>query len=436
MAYDIIIGRNEKEIKELGNKGLIFYAKAYVKMGPVSSLSNRIFLDVAKSHTILVAGKRGSGKSYSLSIIAEEMSMLPDEVKNNLAALMIDTMGIFGGMKYPNYKQVDELREWGLEPKGLPVKIYVPKGKYEEYIKKGVAADYKFSIKPRELSAEEWCNVFQIKVIEPIGVLIEKTIARLKEKNIDYDIDDIVNEIRNDNKTETSIKDACENRFQAVKGWGLFDLEGFQIKDLIKGGQVSILDTSAYDDWNIKSLAVGIVCKKLFNERVLARKLEEIKEIEYSQHYLTLEREEKQETPLVWIFIDEAHELLPREGTNPALPSLIQILREGRQPGITLVLATQQPGEIHHDVITQSDIVISHRITAKRDVEALNAINQAYLTEGILGYLNNLPKVKGSGIILDDNNERIYPIKVRPKISWHGGDTPSAVKVKKEVLKI
>ena len=63
-------------------------------------------------------------------------------------------------------------------------------------------------------------------------------------------------------------------------------------------------------------------------------------------------------------------------------------------------------------------------------------INQTYLTSSILSNLNNLPKVKGAAIILDDNSERIYSIKVRPKMSWHGGDTPSAVKVKKQILEI
>ena len=50
---------------------------------------------------------------------------------------------------------------------------------------------------------------------------------------------------------------------------------------------------------------------------------------------------------------------------------LTQLLREGRQPGISLVLATQQPGQIHKDVMTQSDIVISHRVTSATDLEAL-----------------------------------------------------------------
>ena len=433
MPYNVIIGRTEKEQKELGNKGLIFFGKSYVKMGQTSSLSNNIFIDVAKAHTILISGKKGSGKSYSIGVFAEEITNLEKDVSKNLAVLIFDTMGIFWTMKYPNYSQADELRVWGLEPKGLSVKVFVPRGKFQEYKEKNIAVDYSFSIKPNELTAEDWCNVFQVKITDNIGVLIEKTLTRLK---FDYDIDDIIFEIKKDNSVDQLTKNATENRFQSVKTWGLFDITGFEVKDIVNGGQVSVLDLSAYDDWNVKSLVVGIISKKLFNERVTARKQEETEEIKYSQHYLTFEREKELETPLLWIFLDEAHELLPREGMNAAMPALIQLLREGRQPGISLVLATQQPGEIHRDVITQSDIVISHRVTAKPDIEALNTINQTYLTSSILANLNNLPKVKGAAIILDDNSERIYSMKVRPKMSWHGGDTPSAVKIEKKLLEI
>ncbi len=78
------------------------------------------------------------------------------------------------------------------------------------------------------------------------------------------------------------------------------------------------------------------------------------------------------EFPLIWIAIDEAHEALPNDSITPATEPLIQIIREGRQPGITLVLATQQPGKMHTDVITQSDIVISHRVTAERDLKSFS----------------------------------------------------------------
>ena len=142
---------------------------------------------------------------------------------------------------------------------------------------------------------------------------------------------------------------------------------------------------------------------------------------------------EKKENPLVWIFIDEAHEFLPKEGKTIATDALVQVLREGRQPGISLVLATQQPGQIHRDVMTQSDIVISHRVTSQADLEALNFIMQSYLLSGIKKYLDDLPTLKGSAIILDDNSERIYPMRVKPRFTWHGGEAPTAIKAEKKL---
>ncbi|MEK6933238.1 MAG: DUF87 domain-containing protein [Nanoarchaeota archaeon] len=432
MPYPIIIGRTDKEKKELGDKGLAYIGKSYVKMGNTSSLSNYILLDVAKPHTILIAGKKGFGKSYCLGVLAEEVSNLPEEVRKNISILIFDTMGIFFSMKYKNERQRDELLKWGLEPQGINVKVYIPKGKFDEYKEKKIPVDYSFSIRPSELNAEDWCNVFNVELTSNIGILIEQALNKLIG---DYSIEDIIAEIKSSHKSDEQTKNAVENRFNAVKTWGLFDVEGTDIKDIIKPGEVSILDTSVYDDFNIKAIAISIICKKLFLERVTARKIEEINEINETQSIFSQE-EKKLEQPLVWLFIDEAHELLRREGKTPASEVLTQLIREGRQPGISMVMATQQPGEIHRDVITQSDIVISFRVTAKPDIDALNLINQTYLTSQILEHMNNLPNEKGSAIILDDNSERIYSIKLRPKLSWHSGDTPSAVMFRKEIMKI
>lgn len=164
---------------------------------------------------------------------------------------------------------------------------------------------------------------------------------------------------------------------------------------------------------------------------MFARKEEEIASISSGLDYLSME--EKKEHPLVWMFIDEAHEFLPLKGKTPATDALIQLLREGRQPGISLVLATQQPGQIHRDVMTQSDIVISHRVTSQPDLEALNYIMQSYLLESIKQYMDDLPDLKGSAIVLDDNSERIYPMRIRPRLTWHGGEAPTAIKAEKKL---
>ena len=95
MAFDIVIGRDEADKKQFGKEGTIYLGKQYVKMGHTTSLSNNVFMDVNRTHVISVVGKRGSGKSYTLSVMAEEISKLPMEVKENLSFLFFDTMGIF-----------------------------------------------------------------------------------------------------------------------------------------------------------------------------------------------------------------------------------------------------------------------------------------------------------------------------------------------------
>ena len=84
-------------------------------MGQYTSLSNRILMDVARSHVVLVAGKRGSGKSYTLGVIAEELSNLPKEASENIASLIFDTMGIYWTSKYKNEKDKELLQEWGIQ---------------------------------------------------------------------------------------------------------------------------------------------------------------------------------------------------------------------------------------------------------------------------------------------------------------------------------
>ena len=431
MAYDIIIGRDSSDKKKFGDRGLIFIGKGYVKMGQYTSISNRILMDVARSHVVLVAGKRGSGKSYTLGAIAEELSGLPEDVSQNIASLVFDTMGIYWTMKYRNEKDRDLLQEWGLKSKNLPIKVFVPFGHYGEYLEKGIPVDEKFALDVTELNPEDWVLTFGLGMIEPISVLIERAINSLKSKAGKFGIGDIISEFEKDTKSSRDVINAATALFEAARTWGVFSEKGSeatQIRDLISAKTTTVLDLSVYNSvgaFNVRALVIGLVCRKIFNERMDARKKEEIWAVGKGANYLS--SVDLKETPLTWIFIDEAHEFLPLQGKTAATDALIQLLREGRQPGLSLVMATQQPGQIHHDVMTQSDIVISHRVTSQPDLEALGYIMQSYLIEGIKKYMDDLPSLKGSAIVLDDNSERIYPIRVRPRFTWHGGESPAAI---------
>jgi hypothetical protein len=43
-----------------------------------------------------------------------------------------------------------------------------------------------------------------------------------------------------------------------------------------------------------------------------------------------------------------------------------------------------------------------------------------------------LPREKGAAVIFDDTNEKLYPMRVRPRFTWHGGSSPIAIHSKKE----
>ena len=433
MPYDIIIGRDKEDKQRYGDKGRIFLGKGYVKMGNYTSLSNLLWLDVIKSHVILIAGKRGSGKSYTIGVLAEELSKLPPEVRENIAPLIFDTMGIFWTMKYRNDQDIGLLEDWELKGEDLPVRVWVPAGHYDKYEERKIPVDGKFALAANELDIEDWLSIFELKMIDPASVLIQKVISNL---NGNYDLDDIIDKIRKDDDTLDQVKKSGIALFEAAKSWKVFATKGQEatkINDLIVAGVTSILDLSVYSStsgFNVRALIIGLVSKKLFNQRMLARKKEEIESIQRKFD----KSSGRKEMPIVWMFLDEAHEFLPKQEKTPATNALVQLLREGRQPGISMVLATQQPGVIHRDVMTQSDIVFSHRLTNSNDVEALNEIMQTYLLATIQKEMRELPDLKGSAIILDDNSERMYPVRVRPRLTWHGGSAPSALSSEDDIL--
>ncbi|MBM3230441.1 ATP-binding protein [Candidatus Pacearchaeota archaeon] len=428
MGIDVVIGRDTADKQRFGARGLIYLGKGYVKMGTYTSLSNTLKVDVARSHVILIAGKRGSGKSYTLGAIAEELACLSPETARNVSSLIFDTMGIFWTMKFKNEKDSPLLKEWNLETKSLPIKVLVPAGKTHVYRSNSIPFDATFALAASELQAEDWITLFNLSLTSPAGVLIQNTLANAP---INYTLAELQTIVEQDSKATLETKNIVSSLFKAATNWGVFSetAEGTTIKELIPPGKTTIIDTSVYSSigaFNIRALVINILTRKIFISRMESRKQEERYALQHGQDYLSYKS--ATQDPLVWLFIDEAHEFLPKDEKTPATDALIQVLREGRQPGLSLVLATQQPGKIHTDVLSQADIVIAHRVTATADVEALQSMMQSYLLSSLKQAMDDLPPVKGAALVLDDNSERLYPMRVRPRFTWHGGEAPTAIK--------
>ncbi len=421
--YEIVVGRSSEDLKKYGTLGTAYIGKHVVGTGEDAHTTSKILLDLVRPHVMLICGKRGTGKSYSSGVIAEEISTLPEDLRKNLAMIIIDPMGIYWSMKNPNEKDADLLRKWELKPKGIDIKLFIPNGKAADFDSAGILWDQTIALPVGEISTEDWAITFNIDTFSETGILLGRAVNSLRgERGDNYDIKDIIGKIDSDARAEQKYKDALKGLFETVDSWGIFGKEKLLLEEMLKPGAISVVDISHFEGWKIKNLFVSLVAKKIYHARLLARKEEETQSIT---------GEEKKQTPMVWLALDEAHQFLPNDTKTVSTDALLNLVKLGREPGISTLFITQQPYKLHPDALSQTDVVISHRLTSEQDVKALETVMQTYLLDSIQKSLDDLPKWKGTAIVLDDNSEKLYSLVVRPRTSWHAGGSPIAIKEQK-----
>jgi len=418
-----VIGRSLSDLEKYKNRGTGYLGKVLMSSGEKPVLGSKVRVDVARPHLMLICGKRGGGKSYSMAVLLEEMARLEPSVRQRISVIVIDTVGIFWSLKLENKENVSGLAEWDLKPGKTDVKVLVPKGKLDFYKTRKIPIDGAFTLKAAELEASEWLALFKMNWAEPGAVLLSRAIDQVKEAlGTYYGIDDIISAIKKDEDADKNTKFAVINRLNAAKNWGLIEKKGTKIREIATPGAITVIDVSAYRQAigmeGTKDIIVALLGKRLFEERMLYRKEEEMK----------LVRGEKREStmPVIWMFIDEAHMFMPKDEESIALKVLLEWVRVGRQPGLSLVLATQRPNKLHPDAISQCDLFISHRMTSQPDIQAVSALRPSYMHQNFDRYYSEMPRRKGFALIIDDNTEKIWMIKVRPRFSWDAGVTASA----------
>jgi len=425
-VYEILVGRRKEDLKQFGLECSGYIGKHIVGEGAEAHLTNPIFLDLLRPHVILICGKRGTGKSYSAGTIMEEIAFLPEKFRENLTAVVIDTMGIYWSTKLPNEQQVVELDKWGMKPKGLKdrVKVYVPFEQKHLFEEANIPVDFGISIPPYEFTGEDWSLAFNLPMTSPLAVSLQRTVNRLNERGEKFSIDDLISEIKDDRVIDTRTKSTLESMLSVASNWGVFGEEGIKIEEIMKPGMINVFDVSrlrATEAWSVRNLLVALIARKIYEQRVMARKQEELAKMG--------EIELKERKPMVWFFIDEAHQFIPSDTVTVSTNPILTIVKQGREPGISFIPMTQMPNKVHQDVISQCDMVIAHRLTSKDDLKALHAVMQTYLVEDLGKYIDSLPRWLGTAIVLDDNSERIYTAQIRPRLSWHAGEAAIAVNV-------
>jgi len=426
------IGRKKSVFQKYGDEATLFVGR----VGEKDLQDKDIYLDSLNPHVVFVCGARGSGKSYVLGVIAEELA-----VKNkNVGVIVVDPVGVFWGMRYPNRetRELESLAKWNLLPQGLEnLRVFIPEGVADQVPKS--TYDATFSMPPALLTTTDWCLTFGIERFSPSGLLMEKGLEKVKKgytnkdgkkikgKKDLFSIEDFIMCLQTDKELNSgergykadSIR-ALVSRFDAAKNWGVFNSLGTPLVELSREGQLTVIDTSFLED-NVSALVIGILSRRILAARKISTRRASAGRFgkeENVDHLLEFG------VPPTWLFIDEAHTLIPSGNVmTPASNALIEYVKQGRQPGCSLVFATQQPSAINTKVLSQLDIVISHKLVFDDDVKAVykrvpTLVPKAYKKSN---FIKTLPV--GIALIGDRREEttRAFVMKIRPRMSQHEG---------------
>jgi len=337
------------------------------------SLGTDVGLDVDGPHAGVVVGKRGAGKSYTLGVLAEELSEA-----RGVAPVVLDPMDAFGGLAdCPGGSVVDP------------------------------------RVAPGSLPPKAWPGLLGLDADSPAGSLVWRVASDVREGDgpvslrrmrdalpgADGDASDggstaVDPESPAVAPESTAACRAADNHLGLADAWGVFDPNAPTAAALASGGP-TVVDCAGLPPAALN--AVGrAVASGLYEARVCG---------DLGQ--------------LPWLLVDEAHAFFD----GVAAPALRTLLTRGRAPGVSLVCATQRPSALPDVAVSQADVVIAHRLTAERDVDALRAAQPTYLGTDLGA---SLPTGTGEALVVDDVTEAAHTVRVRERRKTHGGGDPSA----------
>jgi hypothetical protein len=431
LSVGVVLGRSESFHRK-------FHAVGTGLIGGVTETSDDVLtsllgmpvkLDLMSPHVLFVAGKRGSGKSYTLGIIAEELALAMERREIEVAAVVVDTVDVFRQMVDGNDDQTDLLKKWGYEARGFPVNVYIPRRTYvglpDEVKKK--ARLFPLSIGPRELSVSDWGYVLEKggSLSTAMENLIGETLDAVRrgytiesgehvQLKRDFSIKDMISCIES-NPTivefyKPASRTALVQRLRRADRLGVFHPGGTSAQDLAIAGQITVIDVAPLgsDAEAVLAILTNMLCRQVLT---------------YRMAWTDEGTSAREELPPTWLIIDEAHTLVPRSGVTPAKDAIVGYAKLGRRFGCSLVLCTQQPSAVSDDAISQADIILSHSLSHDNDIRALQQRAPAVMPEQFRDkvFISSLPR--GVAMVFDQatENKRGFIMQVRPRLSQHGG---------------
>lgn len=387
----------------------------YGLLGDVSG--RRVAIDLNQTHTISLFGVQGGGKSYTLGTIAE-MASLPipniNVLPQPLATVIfhysptMDYRPEFTSMIAPNSEaaQVRALKEtFGAEPRALSdVLLLAPADKLGE--RKQEYPD--IEVRPLKFGAAELQTSHWRFLMGAVGN--QATYIRQLNRVMKLLRDDLTLKGLNQGIEASSLPDH-------LKGMAKMRLElaseyiddTIRLKDEIRPGRLIIVDLR--DEFIEKDEALGlfVVLLQLFADA----KYRDAQGVERSFNKL--------------VVFDEAHKYIE---SPDLVAGLIEVVREMRHKGASIMVASQDPPSVPVSLIELSSQVILHKFNSPawlKHIQKANAALGSLTAEKMASLRPGEAFIWSSKATDEAFTKSAVKIRCRPRVTHHGGATKTAV---------
>jgi hypothetical protein len=442
-SYDsenIVIGRTAPEASP---------AALYLgKLAEFEQMRRNVWLDCHGAHAVYVVGKRRSGKSYTLGALCEGLVATswirmgyPDQ-----AVLLIDTLNIYGTLHVPADATASERRLWQLPAHVASVRYLAP-----EVTRPTIAADcIRLTVDPAWLTLEDWCSLFAVDPFaDPLGhllgVVLDGVRQRWQQPQADAipgtprtGIEDclyVLNHNSDALQFEDSTREALRRRLLAVDRLGFLSRPSVSVEALLTPGVITVCQLRDLDD-SIRSLLVAVLVREVMRSRARS---DAATRLQAARMRLMTRPSASEDSgsplfPRCWVAIDEAHNYLPSGGSLPSRPVLRRLITEGRNIGLSAVVATQQPSGLDTSIQRNADALLIHSMSMRDDIAAaegmLNTQTPDSASWGAADRVSGrvFEKVvralpQGYCLVSTDTANRVFGLRVRPRLTMHGGET-------------
>ena len=429
-----------------------------------------VWLDTRGAHALYVMGKRRSGKSFTLGVLAEGLAA-DGWIHHGVGAqgiLLLDTMNVYLTLPFaltdtlPDTSgEVQEFRKWQLEHESPKAVLFHPAGTSPPT---GVSS-IELTLRASDLGAEEWCGAFGVDPFaDPLGHIITEVYGKVAldgytvngghyvDPNPVFQIDDLLRALEQDHDLQgyhRDTREALRRRLQAVRRLPIFSERGLNVLDLLRPGQISVLLLRDLDA-ELRATLVALIIKQIMQLRGLAEQEERMAAVHEQRSARAKEsnpvvadaeahlasqclRRAAEGLPRSWVIIDEAHNYIPASGVTPSRKPLKKYVDEGRNLGLSIVVATQNPAGLDPSIQRNADLILIHSLSRHDDIAvAEGMINTAPPSEVTLDSRHRFEGSKafenlvralpvGYALAASDRANRLFPVRIRPRTTVHGG---------------